>query len=80
MVDELRPHIYKEMCAKLIAFERLVQLMNPTNSGGVRFDIRDIVSQHSPYVDVLVGVRFPDWLSLLLSLHKILIFLKSQCT
>lgn len=46
-----------EVCYRLLALERVVPLMHAA-TGGARFDLLEISSQHSPYVDLLAGVRF----------------------
>lgn len=59
---ELRKPIYWIIAAKAIDYEQMLLLM-----AGVKWDIREIMSQHNVYVDVLLKVilvqgwcRFPE--------------------
>ncbi|KAL9965975.1 hypothetical protein ACROYT_G023978 [Oculina patagonica] len=47
--QELRRPVYRSVASRVIDYEQTLQLMT-----GVRWDIRDIMSQHNAYVDILV--------------------------
>ena len=49
---ELRKPVYRTVTVKSINYENLLQQMS-----AVRWDIKDIMSQHSTYVDVLLQVE-----------------------
>ncbi|XP_038044483.1 syndetin-like [Patiria miniata] len=49
VASELRRPVYRGVASRCILFERMLQLMCT-----VKWDIRDIMSQHSTYVDVLL--------------------------
>ena len=49
--SELRVPVYAAVAAHSVNAELLLQMMN-----GVRFDIKDIMSQHSQYVDIVLQV------------------------
>lgn len=49
--SELRKPIYWIVAAKAIDYEQMLLLM-----AGVKWDIREIMSQHNVYVDVLLKV------------------------
>lgn len=49
--SELRKPIYWMVAAKAIDYEQMLLLM-----AGVKWDIREIMSQHNVYVDVLLKV------------------------
>lgn len=51
--SELRKPIYWIVAAKAIDYEQMLLLM-----AGVKWDIREIMSQHNVYVDVLLKVMF----------------------
>lgn len=46
---ELRRPVYRNVASRVIDYEQTLQYMT-----GVRWDIRDIMSQHNAYVDILV--------------------------
>ncbi|XP_031566777.1 syndetin-like [Actinia tenebrosa] len=48
-VQEIRKPTYRAVAARVIDYEKTLQLMQ-----GVRWDIKDIMSQHNTYVDILV--------------------------
>lgn len=48
-VQELRRPVYRSVAARVIDYDQTLQKMM-----GVRWDIRDIMSQHNAYVDMLV--------------------------
>ena len=50
--QELRKPVYRTVASRSIDFEKLLILM-----ANVKWDIKDIMSQHSNYVDVLLQVR-----------------------
>lgn len=50
--SELRKPIYWIVAAKAIDYEQMLLMM-----AGVKWDIREIMSQHNIYVDVLLKVR-----------------------
>lgn len=50
--SELRKPIYWIVAAKAIDYEQMLLMM-----AGVKWDIREIMSQHNVYVDVLLKVR-----------------------
>lgn len=47
--QELRRPVYRYVASRIIDYDKTLQLMT-----GVRWDIRDIMSQHNAYVDMLV--------------------------
>ncbi|RMX47301.1 hypothetical protein pdam_00012684 [Pocillopora damicornis] len=47
--QELRRPVYRSVGSRVIDYDQTLQLMT-----GVRWDIRDIMSQHNAYVDILV--------------------------
>ncbi|CAH1237851.1 VPS50 [Branchiostoma lanceolatum] len=47
--SELRRPVYRVVAAKSVVYDHILQLM-----ANVKWDIKDIMSQHSPYVDVLL--------------------------
>ena len=49
--QELRKPVYRTVAARSIDYDKLLALM-----ANVKWDIRDIMSQHSHYVDVLLQV------------------------
>lgn len=49
---ELRKPIYWIVAAKAIDYEQMLLMM-----AGVKWDIREIMSQHNVYVDVLLKVK-----------------------
>ncbi|XP_071803209.1 syndetin-like isoform X1 [Asterias amurensis] len=49
VASELRRPVYRGVASRCILFERMLQLM-----ATVKWDIKDIMSQHSTYVDVLL--------------------------
>lgn len=51
--SELRKPIYWIVAAKAIDYEQMLLMM-----AGVKWDIREIMSQHNVYVDVLLKVTF----------------------
>lgn len=51
--SELRKPIYWVVAAKAIDYEQMLLLM-----AGVKWDIREIMSQHNVYVDVLLKVMW----------------------
>lgn len=53
--SELRKPIYWIVAAKAIDYEQMLLLM-----AGVKWDIREIMSQHNVYVDVLLKVMWRD--------------------
>ena len=52
VASELRRPVYRGVASRCIDFEKILQLM-----ATVKWDIKDIMSQHSAYVDVLLQVR-----------------------
>jgi len=47
--QELRRPVYRSVASRVIDYDQTLQLMT-----GVRWDVRDIMSQHNAYVDILV--------------------------
>lgn len=51
MATELRKPVYRPVAARAISYDHVLQQMN-----NVRWDIREIMSQHNSYVDTLLKV------------------------
>ena len=49
--QELRKPVYRTVAARAVDYDKILGMM-----ASVRWDIRDIMSQHSHYVDVLLQV------------------------
>lgn len=52
VVSELRPFVFLDVARGALAYDRVLSLCR-ANSG--RWDVRDIPTQHSDYIDVLLG-------------------------
>lgn len=51
---ELRKPVYKTVAMKTLHYENVLAMMS-----SVKWDVKDIMSQHSSYVDVMLQV--PTW-------------------
>ena len=51
VASELRNPVYRAVAIQAVDFDQLLQMM-----ASVKWDVRDIMSQHSGYVDVVLRV------------------------
>ena len=51
MATELRKPVYRPVATRAISYDHVLQQMN-----NVRWDIKEIMSQHNSYIDTLLRV------------------------